>query len=273
LDTLFFFYFYVFNTNHEPTEKLIWGSPILGIITLAWILKNTINLYYTRRITNHELELAELKAKQKSKLEEYARQTDFYKTREILNRYSKTLQPPESPQPSKNPKQVIKTPSDSTGLRHRPTTPVPQQQQVPPSPTIASFQQQQQQQQQVPPSPTIASFQQQQQQQQQVPPPQQIPQPAPSQPVYMAVPVDHVQMRSHPNIRQAVSVDPNRPWYDKLVDFLVGDSPDQSVALICVKCKQHNGLVPPDEIETIQFKCRYCNHFNEKSEEKKTISC
>ena len=31
--------------------------------------------------------------------------------------------------------------------------------------------------------------------------------------------------------------DPNQPWYDKLIDYLVGDNPEQSVMLVCVNCR------------------------------------
>lgn len=44
----------------------------------------------------------------------------------------------------------------------------------------------------------------------------------------------------------------SQPWYDKMVDALVGDvGPETKYALICRHCNAHNGLVLPQEIETI----------------------
>jgi hypothetical protein len=49
------------------------------------------------------------------------------------------------------------------------------------------------------------------------------------------------------------SVPTERQWYDKLVDALVGeDGPETKYALICNHCSAHNGLVLPQEIETIR---------------------
>lgn len=58
----------------------------------------------------------------------------------------------------------------------------------------------------------------------------------------------------------------NRPWYDKLVDALVGDEGDVAgvpqFALICQHCFVHNGLVSAIEYETIQYSCPKCKQFN-----------
>ncbi|KAL9547086.1 hypothetical protein MBANPS3_006334 [Mucor bainieri] len=55
----------------------------------------------------------------------------------------------------------------------------------------------------------------------------------------------------------------SQPWYDKLVDALVGDvGPETKYALICVHCNAHNGLVLPQEVDTIQYTCPHCHQFN-----------
>lgn len=49
------------------------------------------------------------------------------------------------------------------------------------------------------------------------------------------------------------SVPQNQQWYDKLVDALVGDvGPETKYALICTHCYAHNGLVLPQEVDTIR---------------------
>ncbi|KAJ2053731.1 hypothetical protein H4S04_000496 [Coemansia sp. S16] len=56
----------------------------------------------------------------------------------------------------------------------------------------------------------------------------------------------------------------SRPWLDKLVDQLVGDTSgvDEKYALICRHCYAHNGLVLVDEINDIQYTCPKCGKFN-----------
>ena len=51
---------------------------------------------------------------------------------------------------------------------------------------------------------------------------------------------------------------------DKLLDFFVGDSPSKSFALICKKCKAHNGLAPIEEMDSIR-KSAWCDHYYFKS--------
>lgn len=54
-----------------------------------------------------------------------------------------------------------------------------------------------------------------------------------------------------PNIRSTQPA--QREWYDKLVDAIVGEEgPETKYALICNHCSTHNGLVLPQEIETIR---------------------
>ncbi|CAM0140601.1 hypothetical protein VKS41_006626 [Umbelopsis sp. WA50703] len=64
-----------------------------------------------------------------------------------------------------------------------------------------------------------------------------------------------------PNMRPTQPA--RREWYDKLVDAIVGeDGPETKYALICNHCSTHNGLVLPQEIETIQYICPKCGQFN-----------
>ncbi|KAF8165987.1 hypothetical protein B0H34DRAFT_794299 [Crassisporium funariophilum] len=61
---------------------------------------------------------------------------------------------------------------------------------------------------------------------------------------------------------------PRKQWYDKLADAILGDddpniaSPSSRYALICEKCFAHNGLVKESMWEDAQYVCPKCNHFN-----------
>ena len=48
----------------------------------------------------------------------------------------------------------------------------------------------------------------------------------------------------------------------QVVEFLVGDGPNNRYALICKKCHSHNGMALLDEFEFLTFRCAYCFHVN-----------
>lgn len=49
---------------------------------------------------------------------------------------------------------------------------------------------------------------------------------------------------------------------NRLLDYIIGDSPSTSFALICEKCHANNGLIPSDEKDNVQFYCKKCGHYN-----------
>jgi hypothetical protein len=50
---------------------------------------------------------------------------------------------------------------------------------------------------------------------------------------------------------------------DKVVDWLIGDSPSSSFALVCEKCKANNGLAPVDEMDGIRTAAVLLSPFSE----------
>ncbi|BEI85274.1 hypothetical protein CcaverHIS002_0506750 [Cutaneotrichosporon cavernicola] len=60
---------------------------------------------------------------------------------------------------------------------------------------------------------------------------------------------------------------PEKKWYDRLADTILGDDPAQAAqskyALVCDKCFRHNGLIgSKQEWERMQWICPRCNHLN-----------
>ncbi|XP_069558697.1 endoplasmic reticulum junction formation protein lunapark-A [Brachyistius frenatus] len=49
---------------------------------------------------------------------------------------------------------------------------------------------------------------------------------------------------------------------DKVVEYLVGDGPQNRYALICQQCLSHNGMALKEEFEYIAFRCAYCYFLN-----------
>lgn len=64
-----------------------------------------------------------------------------------------------------------------------------------------------------------------------------------------------------------------RSFLDRILDMMVGEdhlyqnmnqSQQDKYALICEQCFSHNGLVRLEELQTVQYTCPKCGHFNSK---------
>lgn len=53
-----------------------------------------------------------------------------------------------------------------------------------------------------------------------------------------------------------------RTAIDKVIEYLVGDGPNNRYALICSECCSHNGMALKEEFEYTAFRCCYCYHLN-----------
>ncbi|RXM30888.1 Protein lunapark [Acipenser ruthenus] len=49
---------------------------------------------------------------------------------------------------------------------------------------------------------------------------------------------------------------------DRVVEFLVGDGPQNRYALVCQQCFSHNGMALKEEFEYVAFRCAYCYFLN-----------
>ncbi|XP_018584317.1 endoplasmic reticulum junction formation protein lunapark-A isoform X2 [Scleropages formosus] len=49
---------------------------------------------------------------------------------------------------------------------------------------------------------------------------------------------------------------------DRVIEYLVGDGPQNRYALICQQCFSHNGMALKEEFEYIAFRCAYCYVLN-----------
>ncbi|KAH8277623.1 hypothetical protein KR018_002406, partial [Drosophila ironensis] len=54
----------------------------------------------------------------------------------------------------------------------------------------------------------------------------------------------------------------SRTAIDRIVDFIVGDSPQNRFGMICKACHAHNGMLPKEEYEYTTFRCAFCNVLN-----------
>lgn len=49
---------------------------------------------------------------------------------------------------------------------------------------------------------------------------------------------------------------------EKMVDYLIGDGPNNRYAMICKECLRHNGMTSQEEYEYASFRCAFCNALN-----------
>lgn len=262
----------------KPWQALAYGAGLLVWPAAVWLGVKLLNAAYKNRIRANEAWLDQLRQEQALKLEQLKRKLNWYNTERLIHRYQSRLQQPNQPTPQPHPVSAPTSPqrhtqpllaspnaavaskmaslppatpaptvtaADRTHMRPTPmptetprqAIPVASQQSVSASTTTTS------------PSPSSSAA-----------PPTPAAAPQSHLPRTMPVPA---YMRSETPASVAAQSQ-NQSWMDKLVDMLVGESPSNSFALICEKCRSNNGLAPRDEMESIEFVCSACRHLNSR---------
>ncbi|KAI8967678.1 hypothetical protein BDF20DRAFT_206080 [Mycotypha africana] len=256
------YYLYTLNPRYrlQTVEYPFFNlTPIfLGPLCIYYIRKG-LNWTYHKRLAHLDIELTTLRKKQKLKVEELKKKTSYYTTRLLLERYDSNF---EGYNRMKEKETAAK---HQQGIHLQPKHKQKQQQ-------TASKPQQLQQQQLVAnqnqhnAKPTLSSKLQltqqsndQQQRQQHF--------------KFQTIPNNNVAQPTIPhNLNHFYQLNKQQPqkWYDKLIDALVGDiGPETKYALICIHCYAHNGLILPQEVDTIQYTCPHCHQFNPSRKSRK----
>ncbi|GAA5873890.1 hypothetical protein JCM8547_008632 [Rhodosporidiobolus lusitaniae] len=224
-------WFGIFETvKYEPLHvKVAKGLPVGGGPVVIIFARRFLRWFYHRKQEKEETQLKALTKKKQDKVEEIKKKTGYYTTRQLIEKYDEGLKKAGGPPGSAAPTPA-KQPAPKSGI------PFPSQPGTPARPATAlGFSTPQQQQQQTPQhrGPASQSF----------PPPG-----APLPP-------------------QAPSTPQPRTFMDKFADALLGVapedvSPNSKYALICGRCFNHNGLVPPEDFDYIQYQCPRCGYLN-----------
>jgi endoplasmic reticulum junction formation protein lunapark len=171
-----------------------------------------------------EKHLVKLRKQQRDKIEEIKKNTNYYSTRTLLERYDDFGTP-------------IRKPSSSNGIAMQPLQRLPKQQPLVPQQQLAQLP--------VPQTPPKNSH--------QITPGLQ--QQLSRKPMPLPVPCYDAQSR-HIASPQRPMPPPRKQWYDRLADAILGDEETASgsvasrYALICQKCFTHNGLVKESAFDT-----------------------
>lgn len=54
----------------------------------------------------------------------------------------------------------------------------------------------------------------------------------------------------------------NKGVFDRILQKVVGDGPNERYALICRACGNHNGMALEEEFEFLSYRCAFCSYFN-----------
>ncbi|XP_041372048.1 endoplasmic reticulum junction formation protein lunapark-B-like [Gigantopelta aegis] len=234
--------FFLIYFPKEWTFRFLYSTPLLIFPLLIFGVKKLLHWYFVQRISNNDVALRDLREKKKQILEDVTEKETYKKAKEILEKFDparfKQLEKPPTPTT------IQSTPGSA--LRQRST------QQRMPTPISAT--------------PGMGSMR----------------QAGPRAPMMtpqirgLRGPVPQRLMMSAQNGRPspgAYGTPPGPPLprpilprdrthFDKLVEYLVGDGPQNRYALICKYCYSHNGMALKEEYEYLTFRCCYCYSMN-----------
>ncbi|XP_029968640.1 endoplasmic reticulum junction formation protein lunapark-A isoform X2 [Salarias fasciatus] len=236
--------------------RLILSLPFIVFPLLVWLLRKLLVFIFSRRTEKNNEKLEDLKA-QKRKILEEVMETETYKNAKmILERFDPDsrrrieLESNQGPQMSPKPGQELrqrnvipKTPpvvvNPASGaaaarppLASGPTYPGRSSHSAPGGP----------------PERNLSAMAAQQS--------------LMRKPVTLGTPVPGVGMHP-PGPPLARPVFPReRGAVDRVIEYLVGDGPQNRYALVCQQCLSHNGMALKEEFEYIAFRCAYCYFLN-----------
>ncbi|KAI4893467.1 hypothetical protein NFI96_012872, partial [Prochilodus magdalenae] len=246
---------YVWYIPEQLIGKLIVASPFLIFPLLVWLLRKLLIALFSKRTERNDEKLEELKA-EKKKILEQVMETETYKNAKlILERFdpdskkkieleATPVGPPMTPRQGQELRQRHVTPRVPIAV-----TPNPAAARPPPAPTAPTA------------SPALIS----------APggPPERSLSAAGAHHNLMKRPATPtgtpvLGMGMHPPgpplARPILPRD--RGAMDRVIEYLVGDGPQNRYALVCQQCLSHNGMALKEEFEYIAFRCAYCYFLN-----------
>lgn len=237
---------YVWYIPEQMMGKVIVASPFLIFPLVVWLLRKLLIVLYNKRTERNNEKLEDLKA-EKKKILEQVMETETYKNAKlILERFD-----PDSKKKLELEAQPVAppaTPRQGQELRQRLVSPRPAGR-PPPGPGSAPS---------VPPTPLSAPG---------GPPEKGLSSSTPhglirrpGTPAGTPGPAMGMHPPGPPLARPVLPRD--RGAMDRVIEYLVGDGPQNRYALICQQCLSHNGMALKEEFEYIAFRCAYCYFLN-----------
>lgn len=258
-------YFYDFPKSWKA--KAVRSIPLLVFPILVYLLKRVLHYIFVQRISKNARRLEELKDKKRQVLEEVKEKETYKTAKDLLDKYdpnSEVVKVERKEKPSSTPARGVQSPSASMGteLRQRNILPKGESPEAPLQRTISE--------------PSLAESPGQINQSEDRKNSNQTPVEPRKSSSLMNIPSNssgaasplspgtpHRVVSPVPMPRPAQPILPReRTAMDKLVEYLVGDGPNNRYALICSQCCSHNGMALKEEFEYTAFRCCYCYHLN-----------
>ncbi|GAA5842568.1 hypothetical protein JCM11251_004906 [Rhodosporidiobolus azoricus] len=216
-------------------DAVVSAAPVLVAPVLIVFTRRFLRWFYHRKQDAEEKQLKTLVKQKQDKVEEIKKKTGYYSTRDLLEKYDEALKKAGS--------------GSAPGTPTKPPAPKPGQQASVPFPSGPG----------TPARPASAlGF--------STPPQQQLQARNPHSGLNQNQPPAAFPAPPGPLPPQQSPGTPHRTFMDKFADALLGVSPEElspnKYALICGKCYAHNGLVPPEQFDFVQYQCPRCGFFN-----------
>lgn len=239
---------YLWYLPDEFTARLVMTLPFFAFPLIIWTLRTVLIFFFSKRTERNNEALDDLKSQKKKILEEVMEKETYKTAKLILERFDPDSKKAKEFEPPSAGAAVTAKPGQEVRQRtaaQRNLSPAPASTNQGPPP-------------QVPVSPGPAKD-------ASAPggPPERTV--APALPRRLGSPATSVPgMGLHPpGPPLARPILPReRGALDRIVEYLVGDGPQNRYALICQQCFSHNGMALKEEFEYIAFRCAYCFFLN-----------
>ncbi|XP_078537653.1 endoplasmic reticulum junction formation protein lunapark [Lissotriton helveticus] len=238
----------------EWSARLLMALPFFVFPIIIWLTRTLLIIWFSKRTERNNEALEELKSKKKKILEEVMEKETYKTAKLILERFdpdskkAKELeQPPGGTSPTPRPGQELR--QRTVGQRNLSAS-------TPANPNLGS-----------PQAPTLQAT------SPGVPKETSAPGGPPERAMQQVMQSNALTRRPGspmlgmglhpPGPPLARPVLPReRGVVDRVVEYLVGDGPQNRYALICQQCFSHNGMALKEEFEYVAFRCAYCYFLN-----------
>ncbi|XP_034350941.1 endoplasmic reticulum junction formation protein lunapark isoform X2 [Arvicanthis niloticus] len=239
---------YLWYLPDEFTARLVMTLPFFAFPLIIWTLRTVLIFFFSKRTERNNEALDDLKSQKKKILEEVMEKETYKTAKLILERFD----------PDSKKAKEFEPPSAGAAVTAKPGQEIRQR-------TAA--------QRNLSPAPASSN---------QGPPPQVPVSPGPAKdasapggpPERTVAPVFPRRLGSPATSVPGMGLHPPGPplarpilprergALDRIVEYLVGDGPQNRYALICQQCFSHNGMALKEEFEYIAFRCAYCFFLN-----------
>nr|XP_034990745.1 endoplasmic reticulum junction formation protein lunapark isoform X1 [Zootoca vivipara]XP_034990754.1 endoplasmic reticulum junction formation protein lunapark isoform X1 [Zootoca vivipara] len=248
---------YLWYLPDEWTARFVMTLPLFAFPLIIWSIRTLLIFFFSKRTERNNEALEVLKAEKKKILEEVMEKETYKAAKLILERFDPEAKKAKDVEPPSAGASAVPRPGQE--IRHRtpvrgnvsPLTPASPKQGSPKGPSPA------------PPTPGL---------QREISAPGGPPERSITSPLQPNVLPRHPGSRATsvpgmglhpPGPPLARPILPReRGALDRVVEYLVGDGPQNRYALICQQCSSHNGMALKEEFEYIAFRCAYCFFLN-----------